>query len=159
LSIYEALLELNSKQIILELEGVSLDKELSDLKKPVTSFNSAFFVTAQRFMSQLTQELTTLYMNLLRERAQMQDVPAEFRDQLATAEETLSRVTSLLFEKCSSCFSFIFNSLLKALEALKAKKEDAAWEGVEDKFKAIKTRLVTILFEGNGFLSLTRMFA
>ena len=78
-------------------------------------------------------------MNLLREKCQMEEVSAEFQSQIDCAEETLSRVIELLFDKCSHCFSFVFGNLLKALEEKAAKKDDdSAFEGVEDKFKVIK---------------------
>lgn len=51
--IYEAVLKLNTSQLTKELEQITFDKELKDLKKPVNSLG-VFFVTAQRYMSQLT---------------------------------------------------------------------------------------------------------
>lgn len=145
--------------MLTELTNLVPETSLDELKKPVTIFSSAYFATSQKFQSQLTSELTTVYLNLIREKSQMKVPSEEFLAQLSRVEDALSRVSRQLFDKYSNCFQVAFGEVLKRLDAIKAKKEDEAWEGVEDKFKAIKVRLNTVLFEGNSFLSLTRMFA
>ena len=158
-TIFDTLIEFNHTQMLTELKSAVPETSLDDLKKPVSVFNQAFFVTAQKFMSQLASELTTVYLNLLREKLQMQVPSEEFLAQLTRVEEALSQVSRQLFDKYATCIASAFGGVSKALDAIKEKKEDEAWEGVEDKFKAIKTLLNTVLFEGNGFLSLTRMLA